>query len=816
MNPIYITHGLGSSDRSCKAIAVANVCDYIAAHKDCYERTLPATGANETDTANRVYIDIDGKIPAAELPVDEFDALMDDMLAQLEEAMSVWDTAVMTSHGANYTTEHHKVSFRFHFKGLAGSRAAIKAFAMEKVAPRVAEYIGGMPYGELVSVDDSVYSANRKMRMCGSSKDKENRPLRLVRGDVMDTIITYIPDGCEMLPEPAAPPPKAPKPKPAAGGAGAPTPPPEIDADDIRVKVLSAIAPARYDNYADWLAIGAICYNEGLGCDTWDTLSRVSPKWAEGGCAGKWHTFKADRDRRITIATAWKWLKTDNPTEYARLGLERTDFWKLVRESSHADCAAFFYSIKPNAYAFHPALGWYDLQPTNIWRNSEGKDLPVAMKRDIYLTFREVINEHNAQCDLGTETGREQNKKLVAFARETGNANFVRGITEFLIASYYDNDLPKKMGENPHLFAFKNCVFDTRTGTTRPIVPEDYICHNTGYDLPPREDCVAAINELRTVLWSFWEDDATLKWWAWTVANTLYGRNNHNRFYIWTGRGGNGKSMLLKLIKQCYGDYYHTFSASVLTGKSDKKDAPLPALAQSKGKRFAAATEPDDASGKFQAATVKSFTGNEEVRAREMYKTDITFTPQFTLFVACNDVPTYTKIDGGVIRRQRVLRFPFDFTQAEQTEPHHRPGNKAIDARFESDKTLAAALAWMLMDAYKAPAPPEPTSVKKATEDENDNNLPVKQWLLDNYTLHCDPDDETTHIRSTELLAEYNAQAESRMTAATFKSQCDAAGVEYKRKGDGRFFLGLRKKPDTIVLVPGGEDGGYGGYGGAC
>jgi P4 family phage/plasmid primase-like protien len=813
---ILVTHNLIGTDRDCRAVPVAECAAYITKHKNCYERTLPATGANETDTLNRVYVDIDGKIPT-DIGADDFHSLMDDVLGTLEEVFAPWETAVMTSHAANYAPTHHKASFRFHFKALCGSRDAIKTFVQEAIEPGVKDALAALPGCDEIGVDYKVYGKNRKMRMCGSSKDGETRPLLLVRGAVTDTLITAVTPDCVRLPEPPPEPIAAPKPKPPTNTIVVADPAPVVADDDIRLRVLRAISPARYDDYEDWLKVGLMCYNEGLGLDAWDALSRASSKYKPHCCDFKWTTFSPKSQRKLTIATAWKWLKTDNPAAWAELSPARTDFWTLVKEASHAECAAFFYSIKPNAYAYHPAVGWYDLLPSNIWRNSEGKDLPISMKHDIWRTFKEVANEHNAQCDLGTEQGRKDSEELGKFVKQVGNANFARGITEFIINYYHDDELPKKMSENPHLFAFQNAVFDTRTGELRPIQPTDYISNNTGYALPPRESCEADIALLRTTLWSFWEDDAILDWWAWTVANTLYGRNNHNRFYIWTGRGGNGKSMLLKLIKQTYGDYYHTFSAAVLTGKSDKKDAPLPALAQSKGKRFAAATEPDDASGKFQAATVKSFTGNEEVRAREMYKTDVTFTPQFTLFVACNDIPTYTKIDGGVIRRQRVLRFPFDFTQPTPTEPHHRRGDKSLDARFESDKTLAHALAWMLIDTFKKPAAPEPESIKKATDDETENNLPVKQWLTENYVLHCDP--KKDYIRSAELLAAYNAQAETRLTAAVFKSQCDASGLAYERKGDGRYFVGLREKPpkpptnDIIQHVPGGEDEGE-GYGG--
>jgi hypothetical protein len=812
---VLIAHGLLASDRQFTRVPVNDVLDHLMTHNDCFERTLPATGGDETSKRNRVYVDVDGSIPLSDgMTEDEFVALTEYAEQQLKAAFEPWEHAAMKSHGYNLITTtkdkktnatkvsepKHKISFRFHFKKLYGSREAIKAFVEREIEPRVKTAT------QVAAVDYSVYSTNRKMRMWGSVKPGENqdRPLELIHGEVLDTIITHIPDDAVMLPEPEPVKPAV-KPKPKTQ---TPAVPQNLivsempDGDDVRVKVLTNVSAIHYESYEDWLTIGAICFNENLGLGLWESLTlRNYPSYTLGSkrdCAEKWATFKPSHGRRVTIATAWKWLKTDNPELWSKLMSERQDFTILVNEDNHYDIAKYFYNLKPNAYVNHPSLGWFELQPNNIWRNWDKTPLPLM--NDVAATFKQLVNEHIHRVDASDAEGQEKIKKLIGFAKHIGNATWVKGVIEFLTALYYDDNLPMLMDESINLFAFKNCVFDCETGTTRPIVPTDYISNNTKYDLPPREHVAGVIRELTDIFHTMFEDDTTEKWWINTIAKTLYGRNSDNRFYVWTGRGGNGKSLALTLIKNTLGDYYHSFSASILTGVSDKKDAPLPALAKSKGKRFAAATEPDDSSGHFQASTVKLFTGQDEVRCRDLHKSDITFTPQFTLFVACNDVPTYPKIDEGVIRRTRVLRFPFRFTDTP-TADWHRQRDATLQAKFERDETYAQAFAWLLMDSFNATRDTrcdEPLSVKEATQDEIDNNLPVKSWLREHYDTNADPKMVDNRVKASELLNEYNSQFEgaaraNRMSAAVFKAQVEATGLTYKRLGDARYFIGLKK-----------------------
>ena len=71
----------------------------------------------------------------------------------------------------------------------------------------------------------------------------------------------------------------------------------------------------------------------------------------------------------------------------------------------------------------------------------------------------------------------------------------------------------------------------------------------------------------------------------------LCGSTADEKFHIWTGSGGNGKSKLVELYQNCLGDYATTLPITLLTGKRSGANNASPELAKTRGKRFASLQE---------------------------------------------------------------------------------------------------------------------------------------------------------------------------------------------------------------------------------
>ena len=58
---------------------------------------------------------------------------------------------------------------------------------------------------------------------------------------------------------------------------------------------------------------------------------------------------------------------------------------------------------------------------------------------------------------------------------------------------------------------------------------------------------------------------------------------------------------------------------------------------------------------------MKKLSGNDTITTRDLHKSTISYKPQFCLFIQCNAKPQLNKIDKGIIRRFKIINYPFNF-----------------------------------------------------------------------------------------------------------------------------------------------------------
>ena len=128
--------------------------------------------------------------------------------------------------------------------------------------------------------------------------------------------------------------------------------------------------------------------------------------------------------------------------------------------------------------------------------------------------------------------------------------------------------------------------------------------------------------------------------------------------------------------------------------KSDRSrdgEAPSPVLASLKGRRFVTMAESNQY-GKLDEEAIKQFTGGEEITARHLHEKPITFRPQFTLWLSCNDLPSVTDKSLFASERIRVIEFNRHFTQEEQ--------DKNLKNEFQEMEAMQGIFSWLLAGYY--------------------------------------------------------------------------------------------------------------------
>lgn len=645
--------------------------------------------------------------------------------------------------------------------------------------------------------DYSVYSSYKKMRTFYTSKPKENRPFQMVQGKVIDTLITYIPDSLKQFKV------ELPEVKPSD--------PQAVKSNVLLLKVIDALPIKFIESYNDWITIGMVLFNEGFAIEDWDSVSKRSSNY-DGNIKTHWDSFK-QVSRGVTGATLWKWLKDTNRIEFWTLMEERPDFWNMIALLNNNGTARYFYNIHPNAYLFNEILGWYSLSASNVWKHYE-KAQPNGIKRHIADTLQELAMDTkkaellnyekqsaNEKCKKKQEEITAQHAEKIKLIHSAyikfGSSEFCNGVLSFLPSFYNDDLLEDKMDKNTQLFAFTNGVYDLMSMQFRPILSTDYISVTTGYNYNNTSNSKIR-KEIGAFLFSLFENDESVNYLLSVLASCLFGSNRFQEFYVFTGSGGNGKSLITLLLKAVFGGYYLSVDSSLITKPVERRDQPVPALVEARTCRLMLSSEPE-ASDKLQVGLLKKMSGGDMIEARTLHSKHIVkYVAMFKFFILANDIPALNKIDGGIQRRMKVLKFPFAFKrQSEIVAPFHRLANPDLERNMMSE-LWRDEMVLMLIEKYAEvrflKASPTCPAVEEQSKEYLDENNPLKSWLNEYYTLGGDGTIAPRELKQQYLL---DTRVEG-IDDKKFKQLLGFNGVHQKKSNGIMKYIGLTRKEENI------------------
>ena len=225
--------------------------------------------------------------------------------------------------------------------------------------------------------------------------------------------------------------------------------------------------------------------------------------------------------------------------------------------------------------------------------------------------------------------------------------------TELFYVENFENELDIKT----NLIGFENGVYDLDTNSFREGISEDYIKYSTKINyLPDFDSFHPQVQEVISFLQQILPIKEEREYAVRLLSSFLNGDIRSQKFHMWSGSGGNGKSKLIELFEKTLGDYCITFPSSLLTKTRAAAESANPHLAAAKGKRFAVLQEPEKGE-KLNIGLMKELTGGDKITARALHKDPIEYYPQFKLVLTCNNKPDVTEVDDGTWRRIRNLEF---------------------------------------------------------------------------------------------------------------------------------------------------------------
>lgn len=454
-----------------------------------------------------------------------------------------------------------------------------------------------------------------------------------------------------------------------------------FDIKDYHIKEIHEIVMCLGENYyepfTNWLNVGWALRNTHDSLFwTWIKFSSKSSKfkWEDvPGLKQKWMNEMGDG---YTWRSIHYWAKQDNPEKYKEIRANSIDrFIKKTLESqgSDTDLAILTKHLFDGQYicASISKHKWYRFMNHRWVENDCGTGLRSELSKKInklYVDKTRSEKDMAANPDIGAAEREKHIENMGIYNRiaiklkMNSNKNNVMHECEHL---FHNPELADKLDENKYLLGFENGVYDFKQKKFRNGEAEDYVSFTTKTNYVPYDENNTEQREIKAEIDDFFYKvfpNDELREYMWQhAASSLIGTNRNQKFNIYTGVGGNGKSIFVNLMNLVLGQYSGKMNISLVTQKRKGIGGPTPEIAQLKGRRYISMDEPS-AGDVLNEGIMKQMVGGDEMEGRGMYSAKMTkFYPQFELVCCTNRLFEIKSNDKGTWRRIRQVDFRSEF-----------------------------------------------------------------------------------------------------------------------------------------------------------
>ena len=511
--------------------------------------------------------------------------------------------------------------------------------------------------------------------------------------------------------------------------------------DDIRVarKLCEMLNVSRVNNYQTWIELGWCLHNiDDSLLIIWVEMSKYNSKFKNGDCEKRWKTF---RNHGYNIGSLHRWAKHDKPDEYAQFILE--EYGAIMKTSLTAtdyDVAKAFYEIYKNDFkcASIEKKIWYEFTNHKWIIIQGGHKIYNKLNEDMVQKYLKMAYAYGTKASEANDEEKsnllELSNSAIKLTTKLRTKTFKDKVLGELINLFYDQNFSNNLDENRDLLCFNNGVYDLKNDIFREGRPEDYISLCTNINFKPYDENDINIIKVRQFLSDIQPDEDMRDYIIDLMASCLQGHTPDEKFHIWTGSGGNGKSLSINLLQKALGDYACTLPITILTSKRPSATSANPEMAKTKGKRFCVFQEPeyDD---KIHVGYMKEISGGDIISARGLFKEPIEFHPQFKLILTCNNLPDIPANDGGTWRRLRVVEFEMKFVDnPDPKDPKQKKKNPHFKNEFDVLRESLMSILIHRFTHYKIHGLKEPNKVTLYTSDYQRNSDVYLEYIAEKLT----------------------------------------------------------------------------------
>ncbi len=405
------------------------------------------------------------------------------------------------------------------------------------------------------------------------------------------------------------------------------------------------------------------------------------------------------------------------------------------------------------------------------WKPDDGGGMTLLAKAtalSLYALAAQETDEHRrkvlARWAAESETERRL-KSMVSLAQsEPGIA---------ITADRLDTDLL--------LLNVQNGTLDLRTGILRPARREDFITKMAPVAYHPDTTCPIFDRMLDRL---FGAVPAIRAYLHRIFGYVLTGLTIEQCFFIFHGKGANGKTTILSAILNLLGEYADASRPETFLVKHGDGGIPNDVAALA-GVRFVISLESEKGK-RLAEGLVKGLTGSDKMKARFLHKEFFCFDPRFKLFIGTNHKPTIVGTDDGIWRRVRCVPFAVQIPDTEK--------DKHLPAKLETERS--GILNWLIAGclAWQRDGLGEPLEILEATAAYRAEQDVLGVFLKDRCVLAC-----AAKVLKKDLFEAYLTWCEEsgehyRLTMREFGKVLRERGLTDTQISSAKGWLGIRTR----------------------
>jgi P4 family phage/plasmid primase-like protien len=496
--------------------------------------------------------------------------------------------------------------------------------------------------------------------------------------------------------------------------------------------LVKLLAPWRADSFSTWIEVGLCLHNISNGLyDAWVDFSKQSESY-NANDESRWAGF-SQTSTGLNIGSLHRWARLDSPAKYKELRsslLEPLMFSSVSGVSQ--DMAMVIHKMYKHQFVCLDSRGnkWAEFV-NHTWRvTMDGMSLKRRLGKEVLEEYMLLVAKYYQvgaqQTEENKETHHQRARALSDITYKLRDITFKEKVMKECIILFHDPKFEETLDANTFLVGLENGVYDLKEGCFRDGRPEDRVSVSTGNDYPDFDEndidisnetsSIPEIQEIFDFMRQVFPIADTRRYMWISLSSYLQGYNTDEKFHIWTGTGGNGKSKLITLLEMAYGAYCFNVPIQVLTRPRGQVGQATPELAMGRKCRFGYLQEPEEGA-KINTGLMKELSGNDKMFVRELYSSGATFKPQFSLVLLCNEKPKMTSDDDGSWRRLVVVDFLAKFVEGKPKGKYEFTRNTDLQHSFPLWAPYFFVLMTMWYKTYRIEGLVAPKSITEATKD---------------------------------------------------------------------------------------------------